>query len=127
MPYTVAWLVPHRVIEVTFGEHLSITELQEYDSKVVEMLDTAVDHKIHLLADVSKIRQFPGLDHFRRAKLINHTQLGWAVMIGTMNPLVKAIGLLVISMFGNRAYWCNTREEALVFLQRTDKTLPEFK
>jgi hypothetical protein len=127
MPYEVKWLVPQQVIEMKFGENFTIEELQEYDAKVVAMLDTGQPRSIHILAHASDIKQMPNLVHAQQLNHIRHPNLGWAVPIGNQNIILKAIGLLVAKLFGNRLQWCASREEALTFLQQVDKTLPDLK
>jgi hypothetical protein len=125
MPYTVNWLVPQRVIDVKFGESLSVDELQEYDAKVVAMMEEGQPKNVHVLADISRLEQFPNLQRTQQTKMATHPHLGWIVVYGSQNIVFRAMGIIVSKLFGNRLQWCNTREEALAFLQRVDQTLIE--
>ncbi len=125
MPYTIKWLVPQQIIVVIFDKMMTIAETQEYDTRVVEMLEASQFEQVHIIADVTQVEQFPNLAQANQLKMMQHKNLGWVVGLGVKNPLVKVVGLLLSKLFGNRLQWCSTREEALAFLHRLDNTLPE--
>jgi hypothetical protein len=127
MPYTLEWLVPQRVIDASFSKTFTVTEFIEYDSTITDMLNTDEKHLVHILCDIDALEQFPNLSNLQGMKLIQNPKLGWAVLFGKSNTIIKAIGLIISKTFGYRMHWCSTREEALAFLKQTDKTLPELK
>ncbi len=125
MPYAIEWLVPQHVIESKFIKIFTVEELATYDTAVIEMFATSSAKQVHIISDVSKIEQFPSLNHASQMKIIQDERCGWVVVTGSSNPLLKTIALIIAKIFGNRLHWCNTREDALAFLRRMDDTLPE--
>jgi hypothetical protein len=118
--------MPQKMIETKFEKKLTLLEMVEYDAIIVEMLDTA-PQPVHVLADVTSLEYFPSLGNARQIKSIHHPNFGWCVLVGNKNPIMKAVTLLVGTLFGNRIQWLATREEAFAFLQRMDNTLIELK
>ncbi len=127
MPYTVQWLVPNKIIEAVFDGVLTTDEFYEYDRIVAKMLDLGEPNQVHFLTDVRHLQQFPNLSQARQMQTLQHPNFGWAVLVGNTNPIFKAIGILLGTLFGNRIQWFSTREDALAFFQRLDNTLSELK
>ncbi len=123
MPYTIEWLVPQRVISITFDKILTTTELVNYDEDICQRLDTGAPQQVHLITDIEHLTQFPTLKQAQQLKFVKHPNLGWSINVGNKNMLLRAIILLVTTLFGNRLHWCNTHEEAITFLQKMDKTI----
>jgi altronate dehydratase len=121
------WLVPQRILNTKFGKILTVDELRAYDAAVLDLLATAGSNIVHVIGDAKDMEQFPSLAHGYQIKYIKHPNFGWSVMIGIHNPLLKAIGLLLMRLFDNRLHFCNSQEEAITFLQSVDKTLTELK
>lgn len=127
MPYTLEWLMPQQIVYVQFAKTLTSTELDHFDKETCQLFDTGNPQKVHLIANVQQLNQFPTLKQAQQLMFPQHLNYGWGVIVGNQNSLLRAIIMLIAAMFGNRLQWCSSREEALAFLQRTDKTLPELK
>ncbi len=117
MSYTIEWLVPQQLVLVKFGAVFTATELVEFDKEICAMLDMGAPKQVHHLLDVAELQQFPNLGQAIQTKMLQHPNLGWTVFIGDKNPIIQTMGMLIARLFGNHLQWCNTREEALAFIQ----------
>ncbi len=127
MPYTVEWLVPKRVILTTFDKILTLVEFSAYDMEVIKMLDEGESKQVHFLCDVTTLLQFPSLTHLINLSHVQHPNLGWGILVGTNNPIIKTMALITSKLFGQRVKICVTREQALASLQQIDSTLIQLK
>ncbi len=127
MPYQIEWLVPQRVISITFDKILTSAELASYDEDICQLLDTGAPQQIHLITNLEHLSQFPTLKQAQQLKFVKHPNLGWSIIVGNKSTLLRAIITLVTTLFGNRLQWCNNHEQAIAFLQRIDKTLSDLK
>jgi hypothetical protein len=125
MPYTIEWLVPHKVIfERDWGEY-SAADLEVFDRELVAYLDSSTAPLVHVIADATDLHHVPLMAAFKDLQFLKHPRLGWYIGIGVANKFVKVITSLVGQVFKIRYRFVDTPAEALAFLQKVDSTLPD--
>ncbi len=120
MPYELKWFVPEKIVLVKFGQVLMDTELFEYDKEVCVMLDMGAPKQVHLLLDVAELQEFPNLGQAIQLKMGRHPNIGLTMFIGNKKPIIRTMSILIARLFGTQIQWCDTLEEALTSLKRTD-------
>lgn len=123
------WLKEQRVAVVHFDGNLTIEEIESYDHEVQQMLDQSSD-KVHVIADLTKVTQFP-VNMMRVREVLTyhkHARLGWHVLVNERpNPLMNFFATAISNVAGLKVQHARTLEEAAVTLARVDMTLGELK
>ncbi len=132
MPADTYWLVEDRVLQVDLSGDVDAEMVLAAATKAAEFIDAAPDQSvvplIHALVDAAEIASFPKtLKEFADVykPMASHQQMGWVLLYGTDDPLIRFITNAASQMYSTRYRQFATRAEALAFLQDIDSTLPD--
>ena len=127
MYHGLMWLKDQRVIIVHFEGNLTIEEIESYDKAIQQQLDLAAE-KVHVVADLTKVTQFP-VNMMRVREVLHyhkHSRLGWHVLVNERpNPLMNFFATAISNVAGLKVQHARTLEEAVTTLSRVDMTLGE--
>ena len=129
MPYTISWYLPNRIVMLKVEGLLTTAEIR---SLIGDALPFVNEGKplVHFLVDTQNLQKIESIPEGLKVVQGNppHASMGWMLVIGKMNPLIKFfldfVGLLTKSRYNH----FDTLPEALNFLRGIDlslATLPE--
>jgi hypothetical protein len=126
MPYQVSWLVPQRVVWAQGWGEISAAENQASDEAVKAHIETG-QAPVHVLIDVTQVEGFPFSTASHRVKeareFWQHPNLGWGIICGTDNRVVRFIAEIVMRLAGVKLRLFSTLEEGIAFLEQDDPSL----
>ncbi len=127
MSVGVTWLVEGHLLLLNSWGHVNVNELQAMDTIVNDMLTNANVPLVHGIHDHSKALQIPSAKDLMKVKAGSHPRVGWLIIIGLDNKLMKFFVSVAGQVLNIRLRFMNSVEEALAFLQDIDTTLPHLK
>ena len=120
MKFEFEWLVPDLVCKVVLPADFKDAVLEEYDQMLVEILDK-MTHKIHLIADLSAVKNSASMNQARKLKHPRHPNMGRVLMIGMQaNTIVRFIASLVAQAAGVSYKSFGTYQEVLAYLEQME-------
>ena len=129
MPYKVEWLVEKRVVLSTYEGLLTMDDARSQVQEANVLLRQGIP-LTHSIVDMTKVEKFPSLQlasEFMSTDMTDiREKLGWTIVV-TNNKLLKFASSLFVPMFRVRQRLFGSMDEALVFLQDEDSTLPLMK
>jgi hypothetical protein len=124
MPYEMSWLKENRIIFVRVYGKFTVKELALYEKELTSYLDASTVPLVHVIGDLTGSIWLPGLKHLVTLPSGNHPRLGWAIIVGTMNPVERTLLRLTAAFFRLRFRVFASMEDIIPFLQQMDPTLP---
>jgi len=111
-----AWVVPGRVIEISFGVQSNDAVFVAMDNELVAALDTAAQ-PVHVIVDTRSVTMHPSAQTALTRKFYKHPLMGSLVVVGLMaNPIMHFLASLVAKSMGIKIKDCSTPEEARAYL-----------
>jgi len=121
MPYTTGWVIDNGIIKTRITQNLTPDSKESKDALLNQMLEQSEKQNTHIILDCTDLN-FPS---FRNWRWIRNARLGWLVIYGIHNPLMKFGMSLGLQALGVRFQFVDNQEAALNFLQEVDITLPK--
>jgi hypothetical protein len=119
MPYTTQWFIEGRIIQSKINETLT-PELQDsYAALIGNLLDESEMAQSHLMLDYANA-DFP---IFHKRSWLKNPRLGWVVIYGVNNPLLRWGLAAVLQLEGMRYRIVDTLSDAVEHLREVDVTL----
>lgn len=129
MPMKQDWYIDGRVALVRFWGDVSVDDVVEALDVSAQLVKEGEYPKVHFLHDWSRINKFPtNILQIRRdskAQLDDEEKLGWMVVFGMENRVLRFISQVVLQVFNIPFRMFSTQEEAREFLKDIDPTLPD--
>jgi hypothetical protein len=126
MSHEISWLIPNKVINLHVIGDISLESLATFSQDIIQHIEASDAPLVHLLADERDMGGFPS--QIKRvldaAAFLRHPRLGWFVIYGTDNKVLKFISYMVAQVTQIRHRRFVTQAEAFAFLQAVDTTLP---
>lgn len=124
MPYKISWYQPNRIVLMQVDGLLTTAEVQTLivDAGVYVTTGTPL---VHFLVDTQALQKIESVSEALKVVQGNppHPNMGWMIVVGKMNPLVKFfldfVGLITRSRY--RRF--DTMPESLAFLKEIDLSL----
>jgi hypothetical protein len=124
--YKSSWLREDRIAYV---ELIGI-----YDERLVEEVNTYMCKEllekgqapVHIILDASQLTGYPrNIRVLKKASetTASHPDLGWLLLVGFDNPVVKFFSTVLVQMFKLRFKQVGTVEEAVTTIERVDLSL----
>lgn len=128
MPFHQEWFVPNRIVKVTFSGNLTPEEIGKSFTVSGKFLLESDAERVHFIHDWSQLENFPtNISLIRNAVNVGDTpsrsKLGWVVIFGARQPLLRFVGDLVFQLFRIRTHMTDNFATALEFLYQQDLTL----
>jgi hypothetical protein len=125
-----SWLVTGRIISAPMFGVIGQDDLRSGNQAISRMLDESVSPPVHIIFDCTSVQSisFSALQVIGSLRYLKHPSLGWLVAIGLSGGLRGAaqfIGSIVTMTTGAHIHFCDTQQEAFIFLEGVDKTLPD--
>ncbi|MEP6988282.1 MAG: hypothetical protein ABI970_21940 [Chloroflexota bacterium] len=127
MSVGVTWLVEGHLLLLNSWGKVNVDELAEMDTRIGTMLENAQVPLVHGIHDHSRAQQIPSAKDLMKVKAGQNPRVGWLIIIGLDNKLMKFFVSVAGQVLNIRLRFMNSLEEALVFLQDIDSTLPDLK
>jgi hypothetical protein len=127
MPYEMSWRIDGRIISIRIYGEFTLEQLHSYDKELTGYLDTCTVPLVHAIYDLTQSTRLPALRHLTSLPSGKHPRLGWAVVVGDMNPLARTIVTMAAAVFRLRFRLLATMDEVMPFLYGMDATLPHEK
>jgi hypothetical protein len=124
MPYEISWRMDRRIINIRIFGEFTLEQLHAYDKELTGYLDLCTVPLVHVIYDLTQSTRLPALRHIAALPSGRHPRLGWAVAVGEMNPLTRAVVTMAAAIFRLRFRILARMEEVSPFLYRMDATLP---
>lgn len=124
------WLIENKVVYVKFWGDISVEEVGEAFAKSNTFSLETQNPPVHFLHNWGEVSSFPKkLHELRRlTKSVkgDSRRIGWVVVFGTENMIMRFLGDVFFQMFRVRFRMFLDETEAIAFLKRVDMTIPEF-
>ena len=127
MSVGVTWLVEGHLLLLNSWGNVNVDELTAMDSRIHDMLTSSQVPLVHGIHDHSGASQIPSAKDLMKVKSGHHPRVGWLIIIGLDNKLMKFFVSVAGQVLNIRLRFMNSLEEALAFLQDVDSTLPDLK
>ena len=127
MSVGVTWLVEGHLLLLNSWGKVNVDELAEMDTRIGTMLENASVPLVHGIHDHSRAQQIPSAKDLMKVKAGQNPRVGWLVIIGLDNKLMKFFVSVAGQVLNIRLRFMNSLDEALAFLQDIDSTLPDLK
>ena len=124
MPYKTFWYEENKVIFTEVIGNFTFEELQNCNQEFLDNYFESNENNgqpIHLIVDLRSMTDFPKkLGSVRDAsrKTANFSQLGWLILIGVDNPLLKFLSTTILQLVRINCKIVQTLEEAEITLER---------
>lgn len=124
MPIYSTWIVEgHLAYWKSWGE-LSGDDIPAFEEESRGLIASTTAVFLHTIADHSQLAKLPSLRETAQIASGRDPKLGWYLVIGEHNPLVKLMISLTVQVLGVRLRFFPNYDEALAFIQGQDATLP---
>ena len=127
--YDIDWFIEDQVIMHRFPATVDLEQLTEQFNTINDMIDENANVPlIHVLMNAEDLRQYPKQMAKLGGtvkKLLDNSRLGWVIIFGSDDRIVKFIASAIASMFKTRFRFFYTQEEAFAFLNSVDENLPD--
>ena len=129
MAYQVGWYIEGQVIYLEIWGEQTVEELVEANTTMIEKLDSVDKRLIHILINDEKLEKIPvSLTKLQTILTYSkHSNLGWAVLYGNKQSLMKNVQDFLMAMLAKiaraRYIRVKTFDEAIDHLRKVDQTL----
>lgn len=121
MPYATGWVIDNGIIRTRITQNLSPDCKEAQDEFLNQLLSESERQNTHVILDCSDL-YYPT---FRNWRWIRNVRLGWLVIYGVENPLMRFALSTAMQIAGVRSQFVANEGEAVAFLQDVDITLPK--
>jgi hypothetical protein len=124
MPFEISWYQPQRVVLMKIEGVMTPDEVQTVVAKTTAMLnETSV--MTHFLVDTRTLQKIENIPAALKAVQSGpmHPLMGWMIVVGRMNPMVKFVLDFVGLLTKSRYRRFDTMPEGLSFLKEIDGTV----
>ena len=126
MPIEVSWFVPGRVVLARGYGIVTRDENTESDRLVMQYIDRGTP-PVHVIIDVTPVDDFPmytAQEEIQKSReFLKHQQLGWGILCGTSNPVVRFLVSIVTRISRVNFRMFENYDEALQFLKEHDQSI----
>jgi hypothetical protein len=124
-----SWLVTGRVIKAQLREVVGLDDLRTGNQLISRMLDESPSPPVHVIFDCTDVQSISlsALQVVGSLRYLKHPSLGWLVAVGfngALRGIAQFIASIVTRATGAHIHFCDTQQEAFIFLEEVDKTLP---
>ena len=123
MSFGITPLIEGRLNLTCVWRILNVEELKAMDDRILGLLENTQAPLVHGIQDYSKAEKIPSAKDLMLIKSGNHPQVGWVVIVGMDNKLMKFFVSAASQVFNLRLRFMDTVVDALAFLQDIDSTL----
>jgi hypothetical protein len=124
MSIQLSWyLENHVMLLVSHGES-SDQDMFEVDQPIIDYLTQSQAPLVHLIINNLESSFTPSAKALPRLKFPKHPRCGWVILVGPTNTFQRFVGAVATGLFKARQRMFDTMDEALVFLNDMDSTLP---
>jgi hypothetical protein len=124
------WLIADKVVYVKFWGDVDVAEISVAFYRSNALSQESNNPPIHFLHDWSAVTSFPKKLHelYRLTKDVKGDSrlVGWVVVFGTENILMRFLGDVFFQLFKVRFKMFQNEDNAIAFLRGVDTTLPSF-
>jgi len=114
------WLVPELVCKVVLPEEMIGEGLEEYDQLLTEVLNQMHD-KIHLIVDVTKLKNMASLTEAHKLKHPRHRNMGRLLLLGLHTNVIARFMTSLIAQAAGISYKAfDTQEEVFAYLHQME-------
>ena len=126
MPYEISWLVKNHVVHLHLSGDVSLEMLVDVSQNLIHYFESSDRESVHLMINDADVGRAPKqvTQLLDIAKALRHPRLGWFIIYGTDNLLFRFISFTLANVLRLRHRRFLTQQEAYVFLQSVDSTLP---
>ena len=128
MPYQTGWYVDKRVILTRYTGIIGVEDIHGQIDETHTLIEQGTP-LIHSIIDLSQIEKWPPLNVVNEFRSMNiesvRERIGWSIIVAN-NVVLKFGSALFAPIFNLRQRIYSTLDEALIFLQENDPTLPNF-
>ena len=124
MPYTLSWYQPNRIVLLKVEGLFTIVETRSLLAATLPYFaDTT--QLVHFLVDTRTLQRIENIPAALKAVQSGptHPNMGWMIVVGRMNPMVKFVLDFVGLLTKSRYRRFDTMPEGLSFLKEIDGTV----
>jgi hypothetical protein len=128
MPITVDWYLDGRVMKIEMVGAFSVDDLIGAASQAVALVESTDTPLVHCVLDNTHIGDTSAsLADINRASqpMLKHERMGWVLVYGNNSQMTRFTGNIVAQISRTRYRMYDTLDDALDFLQKMDKQLPD--
>ncbi len=124
MPIISTWIVEGHLAYWKSWGALKADDIAPYDAESYDLLNATTAPLLHTIADHSQLEQLPSLKDLATISAGRDPRVGWYLVVGSINPVIKMLVSIAVQIGHVRLRFFPTFDEALVFIQGQDATLP---
>lgn len=121
MAVQISWLLENRVLLVEFEHYMLPPSLTEIDRQIERFVSASSENAVHVV--IKDHAWTPVIRDFDEFAVFENPKIGWTVIYGVQNTLLRYIASAVSNMLGLRIRHVDSREEALKTLAELDTAL----
>ncbi|MFZ4816445.1 MAG: hypothetical protein ACOYL5_18055 [Phototrophicaceae bacterium] len=126
MPLEFHWLLEGQIILHHNIGDITEDDMLQGDDPLNRLLDAATSPLVHVIVLTAQQGKMPkSVSSFTQASWTRHPRLGWTVIVGLQDPILRFIASTAGQIFKMRMKFVETPQDALTFLQYVDSTLPQ--
>jgi hypothetical protein len=125
MSYQIAWCIEGHIVRVQIEDELSSDEVAVLDHEMMQFLEQSAGPLVHFVFHIVNLKKYPSLKSLASMRAGRHTNMGWNIITGNINPMVKFLAGTASQVYRSRFQPFDTFEEAVAFLYKVDASLPQ--
>ena len=129
MPISHRWFLENRIVLFKFSGIVTFEEVVDSLEISAQIVNESEVDRVHFLHDWTDLDRFPtNILQIRKetnAPIRDLHKLGWLVIYGAENRLLRYISQTVLQVFKIRFRMFTQAEDAISYLRKMDPTLPE--
>jgi hypothetical protein len=124
MPYQNTWLLQDKVMLARMWGTFTDEEFLAYDAEAVRILDASASSWVHTIQVMDHVHiHQPKISLAVQMKASRHPKVGWTVILGVENPVLRFLIRVAASTAGTRVRHVNTLEIAVQYLISVDPSV----
>ena len=125
MKYRISWYLEGRVVITEHFQAVTPEDVAQMDKEYVAHLEQSDAALVHFLFDLRQHDSVPDLKTMSHMEFTKHPRFGWTIVVGNINPITRFLVSTVAQINKARFRSFTTMEDALLFLQEMDSSLPD--
>lgn len=124
MAHDIRWYVMGRVLYVRLWGTILVEEGQQVSDQSSQMLNSG-QPLVHIILNSAELEKIPtSISQLQKTmQVYQHPSMGWLVEMGSSNPFVKFVSVMLARLYRVRYRRAATLDEAVAFLKTRDATV----
>jgi hypothetical protein len=119
------WIIEDRLFFLLWPETVDTDVIQDYTQQVMAAMDASKGTSVHYISDTRLMKGLPSLKDSKQVLAsFKHSKMGWTISLSGVNPALRMLVQVLSGTIGIHVRTVADIDEALQFLNESDRTLP---